>query len=234
MAQRGIPTAGALPGPARPNRHPAVPAGPRAGTRQHGTHDSLPAPIRSAPTALQSYRHPKGPCPISTSTASRDNTQAPKHRHLIKPAALSLLLLLFTDQTSEKRVEKRNCCLHKYRAQHGGGFEPTGSRGGNAGTRRHSHTQTHAPGQLEAGGQVSPSPLKAPGFSSAMSWDHQDVTTTPGSGTPSVEAARGQLLPRCSVPVPCRGNWPLAPHPWVLVRSRTGRSCQQCRQGSHT
>lgn len=89
MAQRGIPTAGALPGPARPNRRPAVPAGPRAGTLHHGTHDSLPAPIHhSAPTALQSYSHLKRPCPIPTSAASRDNTQPPKHRHLIKLAAL--------------------------------------------------------------------------------------------------------------------------------------------------
>lgn len=97
MAQRGIPTAGALPRPARSNRRPAVPAGPRAGTLHYGTHDSLPAPILSAPTALQSYRHLKSPCPIPTSTSPRDNTQPPKHRHLIKLAALKLLL--FTDQT---------------------------------------------------------------------------------------------------------------------------------------
>lgn len=88
MAQRGIPTAGALPGPARPNRRPAMPAGPRAGTLQCGTRDSLPAPIHSAPTALHSYRHPKSPCPTPTSIAPRDNTQPPKHRHLIKLAAL--------------------------------------------------------------------------------------------------------------------------------------------------
>lgn len=106
----------------------------------------------------------------------------------------------------------------------------------NTGTHRHTHTysHTHSPGQLEAGGQDSSSPLKAPGFSSARGWDHQDMATTPGSGTPLVEAARGQFLPQCSVPAPCRGNRPLAPHPWVLERSRKGRSCQQCRQGSHT
>lgn len=88
MAQRGIPTAGALPGPARCKRRPAVPAGSRVGTLQCGALDSLPAPIHSAPTALQSYRHPKSPRPIPTSITPRDNTQPPKHRHLIKLAAL--------------------------------------------------------------------------------------------------------------------------------------------------
>lgn len=90
---------------------------------------------------------------------------------------------------------------------------PTGSWGGE---HRHPQTltQTLSPGQLEAGGQVSPSALKAPGFSSAIRWDHQDVATTPGSGTPSMEAARQQLLHQCRVPAPCRGEPAPCTPPW--------------------
>lgn len=79
MAQRGIPTAGALPGPARPNRRPAVPAGPRAGTLHHGMipfqHPSTtqhPQPCRATGTSRDPV--PSQPPPPQETIHSLQNT----------------------------------------------------------------------------------------------------------------------------------------------------------------
>lgn len=105
--------------------------------------------------------------------------------------------------------------------------------------RGHKHSQTLAhtrsPGLLEAGGQVCPHPRKAPSFSQTFSIKTGTTRIPQAAWPPRWRLAGGQLLPRGCVPAPCReGNRPLSPHPWVLVRSRTGRSFQQRRKADRT
>lgn len=129
-AQRRIPPARALPGPARPDRRPRC---ARRAPRWHTTarHPSLPRePSRSAPPAPAEPWASQGslPHPDLHHLERQQCTRPPKYRDLIKPAAL---LLLFTDQTSGKTVEMRKIpttvIFINTRAQRARGCAPAGT-----------------------------------------------------------------------------------------------------------